>query len=766
MANIEFLEPKTPVDNVYPKNDLDPPRTSLDLVIRQNGATLDDRFIRIQSLNAQDSISQLFQYQVEFRANDELSQSANTLAIDFNNIVGCSATVRVGLPEGRDKAAYPDPAFTVFFNGIVSKISMRESGVYSCILRPALWRLSLVNNYRQFSQMTIKEVIEEIVKNKWGLSCDTEGLGSLATYRSQDWMQMGESDWDYVQSLLHKVGGYFYFVHDDLDHKVVFANNPKRTVNYVNLPVAGTTDTSTPLPIYYTFTEVESLAEDDYLKSFSYEQKMVAPGTCNILAEPQAAWEKNSPADLLVCTDGDGDDKLLNHYRMFQFGTTKDLTISLNEEDAWTVQSQAFRLSGECTSPKFKPGHVFEARQAKSECNRPDVCLMRPELDKQRFVILSVSHKVGVDGSYSNQFTAALAAGNVTELNTNNTHVGSMLGQVVSKNDQRAKYRNHWMLEKGTPNFDPEVKTFYSGDGTPYTALGVYVDFLDLNVSDSPVWVKLSETMTTVPEAGVTVMVDRSRDDTDVPQISYIYEQKGSKNIMPNGTMENTRVGDDYSTSYGDSRSISYGAKSSVNLDAAISKIDGEYASGDFKSASYSLGGNYSYSASDKGEAGILSKSYSKGITYNESHGDSHSKSYADTTTNTSVVGNQTDESTITTSNRTTHIGHSSDNSFTNTSVRFAMTGGSSDTNLVGGSNSNSATILSNTNSALGVGLNINATLFETNVSFVGMRISTGIQNELTLKVRGGLRLVDTAAEMEARLDGMEAHIKELQLKM
>ena len=242
MAKIEFLEPTNQIRDMYADSEFNPPRTSLDLVIRQNGVELDSKYIRIQSFEAQDRVGQLFQYNVEFRADDELNQGKDTVSLDFANIVGCSATVRMGLPEKQEEKEkrrpeqYPDPAYTVFFNGVVSEISMRESGVYSCVLRPSLWKLSLVNNYRQFSQMTIKDVIEEIVKTNWGLSCDTQGLGTLATYRTQDWMQMGESDWDYVQSLLQKVGGYYYFIHDDVDHKVVFANNPDcGAVSYTHL---------------------------------------------------------------------------------------------------------------------------------------------------------------------------------------------------------------------------------------------------------------------------------------------------------------------------------------------------------------------------------------------------------------------------------------------------------------------------------------------------------------------------------------------------
>jgi uncharacterized protein involved in type VI secretion and phage assembly len=794
MTNTDFLQANTPVQNTNYGGDAQAPRTSLDFIIRLDGADLDDNFIRIESFSGQDSIAQLFEYQISFRANDLLTPESGSADIDFAKIVDSPATVRIGLPEGSYVGNYPDPAYVSFFNGIISDISFQESGAYSCTLRPALWRLTLVNDYRQFSQMTIKEVIEEIVKNKWGLACDLDGLGSLATYRVQDWMQMGETDWGFVQSLLHKVGGYFYFIHDDVSHTVVFANNPANTPYYINLPPAGSTDTDDILPIYYTFSKQHSFDEDDYMTSFSYQQKLVAPGTRNILGEPQSAWEDNAPAAMETYTGGEDDSKLFQRYRIFQYGSSEELAKSLNKEDSWSVQSQGYRLTGQCTSAKFRAGHVFEARLTNDDGDRTDLCLMRPELNGQQFVILNVTHQANVDGSYSNNFTALPASGNVHELDPSSTHVGSMLGQVVDKNNQRSDYRNHWMLNKGKPNFDPEVKSFYYDDGTPFTALGVYVDFPGLNVSDGPIWVKLSETMTTIPEAGVIVMVDRSRDDTDVPQISFIVEAKGSKTIMPNGAMENTRVGDDYSTSYGDSRNISYGANSLTNLDTAIGTIDGEYATGAFKSASYSIGGSYSYSASNNGISGTLSKSYSEGNTYNQS--------YAVETTNHSEVGSSTSYSKVGSSNDESHVGSSvsksnvgttnshsevgsstsysktgstTDSSHVGTSVRTSTMGASTDSSAIGASNSNSVTGASNSNSvtgasnsnsALGLSLNINATGFETNVSFVGMRISTGIQNELALKVRGGVRLVDTAEQMEARLDGMEAHIKELQIKM
>lgn len=783
MSNADFLQPNTPVQDVYTGGNYDPPRTSLDFVIRQSGLELDDKYLRIQTFSGQDSVNELFEYQVSFRANDLASSERDSNDIDFAKVVGSSATIRLGLPEGTNVGSYPDPAYVSFFNGIVSDISLQQSGSYSCTIRPQLWQLTLVNDYCHFSQMTIKEVIESIVKNKWQLDCDLDGLGSLATYRVQDWMQMGETDWAFIASLLHEVGGYFYFIHDDVSHTVVFANNPNRTPYYVNLPPAGSTDTHEILPVYYTFSNQVSFDEDDYLLSFSYQQTQTASGTRNIIGEPQAAWEENQAADLHIYSDGVDDNDVFQRYRLFQYGVTQELTSSLNKEDTWSVASQGFRLSGECSSSKFKSGHMFEAKLAKAGCSRPDVCLMRPELDGQQFVIMSVSHQANVDGRYTNKFTAAPAKANVHELSPSSTHIGSVLGRVVSKTGQRSDYRANWQLNKGTPNFDPEVKTFYYDDGTPYTAKGVYVEFPGLNISDAPVWIKLPERMTTIPEAGVIVMVERSNDDTNVPQIAYVIEEKGSKNIMPNGTREITNVGDDYATSYGDNRSISYGKSSSTNLDAAISQIDGEYATGDFKSASYSIGGGYSYSESDNGQSGVLSKSYAAGNTYSESYADettSYSKvgssdntSYVDSSVSFSKMGSQKDTTHIDTQVRESTIGATTDSSAIGASnsnsvvgvvnsnaaqgvvVDTSVVGATTRSSATGASNTNSAVGANNENSATGVSLRLSAIGSSTEISAIGTSSSITVYGDQTrVETKNGVNVEAKPAEVDARLKG------------
>ena len=70
-----------------------------------------------------------------FAANDLLQPESGSVDINFDSIIGCSATVRIGLPEGKDIGRYPDPAYVTFFNGIVADISFEQSGSYRCTIR-------------------------------------------------------------------------------------------------------------------------------------------------------------------------------------------------------------------------------------------------------------------------------------------------------------------------------------------------------------------------------------------------------------------------------------------------------------------------------------------------------------------------------------------------------------------------------------------------------------------------------------------------------
>ncbi len=717
MSGGQFLKTYPRVANIDPGGNMPTPRCSLDFVIQSCTGAIDDRYVRIEQFSGQEAVSQFFEYRVELRADDTLEQTGSE-ALSFKDIIGSPASIRVGLPRDTrsSEAHYPDPRTVAFFNGVIASFSFRQSGHYECVLRPDLWRLSLSNDYRLYKDMTIRDLIYHIVYEKNGVKCDVEALGGIANYRSQDWLQAGESDIDFINNLLMKVNGYYYFLHDDRDHTVKFANAPA----YTPIPPERG-ESGSCAALYYTYTRQQSLDEDDRLENFTFEQHLVPNGACNIVAQPEAAWEDEAVAALTVFEDGSCEQAAFKRYRVFQYGATQQEAEELNDRDEAIIESDAYRLNGQSTCAKLKPGHVFCAKQAKQAEGSPrdDVALMRPQLDERRFVVLQAQHRATATGNYSNTFTAASAAGDVLEHNPRNSRIGSIFGRVVSKDGSVESVHKHGLMANG--NFCFDTKDFYFNEHQDaHSCKGVYVVFPGLDPDMEPVWVKLAEHMQSIPEEGTTVMVGRSSDDTEVPEIQSVMQQKGNKTILvPDATMENTSVGNNYSTSYGNSRGIRYGSKSSCNLDTAIGKIDAQYATGKFKDVSYSLGASYSYSAPDNADdkSGLLSQSLSYGNTISEHHGDlSKSTSHIGTSTSTSTVDTSHSTSKVGTSNSTSTVDVSNSASELGVSNSASMIGASNSASLTGVSNSASAVGMNNSSSAVGVNNSVSATAM-TNVA-------------------------------------------------
>ncbi|MBL8510560.1 MAG: hypothetical protein JNM52_02845, partial [Betaproteobacteria bacterium] len=112
--------------------------------------------------------------------------------------------------------------------------------------------------------------------------------------------------------------------------------------------------------------------------------------------------------------------------------------------------------------------------------------------------------------------------------------------------------------------------------------------------------------MQNVPEIGVTVMVARAQDESELPEIQSIVQANGQSDVVPGEWTANTHVGSNYSTSYSDSVGIRFGAYMSYDLNYAIKLLENKYETGGgkaagerFKDVSYSKGGGYSFSAAE-----------------------------------------------------------------------------------------------------------------------------------------------------------------------
>jgi type VI secretion system secreted protein VgrG len=191
-------------------------------------------------------------------------------------------------------------------------------------------------------------------------------------------------------------------------------------------------------------------------------------------------------------------------------------------------------------------------------------------------VASSVTHNASVDGKYSNQFEAIDAKGHGKAFAPTGDQLGSVLaivcdGPLVEAPEAQ---RSRKYLPK-TDFVGIETQNFSTNTSDEvYTARGVYVRLVTQSDSEDPIWIRLRDDLSTIPERGVYVIVARSSDETEIPELQQILESKGSKNIMPESYTVNTSWGDSYSTSYGDSQRISLSGSAVTSIDDAREVVE------------------------------------------------------------------------------------------------------------------------------------------------------------------------------------------------
>ena len=266
--------------NYIERVDYQSPRLSYSFSL-QHGQGFDDSVLRLVSFSGQSAVSQPFEYQLVLHGNEVRQQDAvaDDTRFSFHELIGKSATVRLDATNG-----------PCFYNGLITSMSMAETGVYNASIKPALWKLSLSNAYRIYSG-SIKDVIRKVLA-RHGIGetadsiyrCNLDGVAGLAEARHQDWLQAGESDLEFITRLMGKVSIYYYFEHGATSHTLVLANCSGPGGYRVVRAASGE-----PLKLYYTFSKEDTVERDDIISNFSYKQDMTVSSLHTVIAEKEAA---------------------------------------------------------------------------------------------------------------------------------------------------------------------------------------------------------------------------------------------------------------------------------------------------------------------------------------------------------------------------------------------------------------------------------------------------------------------------------------------
>lgn len=731
---------------------------------------LSDETFRLVSFQGQESVSEPFEYQLELHANTSPRQGT---ALKFDDVIGRPVTAGIEYPSDYTQAETSDRFQRAIrgedmgeelslFNGIVTSFSMEIPGVYRLTMKPSLWRLTLTNAYAIHKQMNIRDTISGLLdRHRIAYSLDAiTGTDNPAIARIQDWLQAGETDLEFLRRLMGKAHLYYYFVHTGNSHKLVFANRPETPYPYVF---------ASRKPLRYTSTGIDELglAQCDVISQYSYQRSLSSSAVRNVLTRQEAAWEEDAVAQFQsyqASSNTDLGDLPFNRYKIYQYGCSSDEAQHFTDATSSAMESAATQFSGSSYCAHFRVGHQFGVTGDDMADSNP--MPVRPSLEGQRFVLTQVKHQASADGGYQNEFQATEASGFIASFSIQETQQGLILAKVVAKAGNPAA--QDWRYYTAD-YFDPENNTIIDSDcpNPKLNAIGVYVRFSTDPEGSQPVWVKLAPHMQTVPEIGVTVLVSRAQDESELPEIQSIIQSNGGMTIMPSTWTANTHVGSSYSTSYGDGKSIRFGKNSKADLNHAVGIVSTPYDSGKYRDTSYSQGASYSFTVSESnaaatpdsdelwgpygGASDLLSASETFGSSYSRLHakvtsgfskiGTSYNKSTTDSSVNNSTVGTQ---------DNTSVVGMSTSASVMGMSISSDVTGSTTSTQLIGNANSMQTTGVTNSMSTVGMSNQMSLNGISNSVSLVGSTYNISATGESTSIGATGMRLSAEAVGISA----------------
>lgn len=298
--------------------------------------------LAVHKFFASEGLSQLFSVDLELVSEDR--------EIPFDKVLGQEATFRIETGEAPR-----------FFRGIVSRFEQGAIGPryarYTARIEPAVWRLQQRYDCRIFQEMTVKDIVGDVLERA-AVPSDTFEFRTQGDFKQREYtVQYRESDWDFVSRLLEDEGIFYFFEYDgEGSQKLVFAD---ASTAYADMP-----GDSTELPYMEPRGQVP---RREHVSKFRMAEA-VRTGSVAIkdfsFKTPKVSLEGRHAAG------GDFDD--LEYYdspaELFETAhVRRSATVRLEELQSFTRVG-----SGESMCHRLTPGHKFSlAEHARADFNAP-----------------------------------------------------------------------------------------------------------------------------------------------------------------------------------------------------------------------------------------------------------------------------------------------------------------------------------------------------------------------------------------------------------
>ncbi|WP_221795117.1 type VI secretion system tip protein TssI/VgrG [Oceanobacter mangrovi] len=222
--------------------------------------------LNVLRFEGDEGISRLYEFNIEL-----LSANAD---LDIDSILQQPASLT--LTQGDDSRV---------IQGIVSRFDavrqVNNQVLYKARLVPRLWELSLYHTNEVYLEMTVPEIIEQVLAEAGFESVDYDLSDLQGDYKKWPYKcQYGETHLDFISRLMERDGIYYYFTTGDAGEKIIFCDDfnmqadlPKPAVEY---SAAESLEINSRANVVYSFvTQQQRLPHKVLLKDYNDDSPSV-----------------------------------------------------------------------------------------------------------------------------------------------------------------------------------------------------------------------------------------------------------------------------------------------------------------------------------------------------------------------------------------------------------------------------------------------------------------------------------------------------------
>ncbi|MEO1695799.1 MAG: type VI secretion system tip protein TssI/VgrG [Planctomycetota bacterium] len=336
----------------------------------------DEDELAVLRFRSKERISDPFELRVELASREP--------DLDFSSVVGAPASFRL---SNFDSAR--------FLHGVVTEF--RQSGrsrnhfFYDVVVRPALWLLSQRENCRIFQEVTVEEIVSEILEEH-GLS---KGLDFKFKTRSNYLervycVQYRESDLDFVSRLLEEEGISYSFRSDDTRSCIEFSDGSESPE-----PIDGSWDLRLAPPDGMVADELS-----DQITAFKVAES-VRPGA---IAMTDYKFERPS-LDLASRSESDKHQALeiFEYPGVYQEAPDGKKLAQVRLEE---VQASRVEAVGQSNCIRFEPGRTYELTEHERTSYNRGYLITELIQEGASPQALEEDAATGSEGRYSNDFVS------------------------------------------------------------------------------------------------------------------------------------------------------------------------------------------------------------------------------------------------------------------------------------------------------------------------------------------------------------------------